>query len=145
METNANESASECFDTPKIEIVSKKIFIESKSKTVEYVFNLNSAVDSIWLALFKTELLYLPPGVNRSDLKVEIQGAELHLHCLPVNFESKYSVVKAAIKRTNEKYPLHRDEKLRKIASFQDECRKKEESKIKYSENIKNQFDRFQI
>lgn len=136
----------ETLNTQKIVIVGKKTCIESESKkTVEYVFLLNSPVDSTWNALFQSELSVLPSGVSNRDLKVEIQGPELHLHCFPVNLESKLSVVKAAIERTNGNYPRRREQVLKKAAALNEKRERERAAKKNRAEEIADQFDRLQI
>ncbi|HEY2329574.1 MAG TPA: hypothetical protein VGI63_07145 [Verrucomicrobiae bacterium] len=137
----------ENLDIPKIEIIGKGNCVKLESGKTKYIFKLNFALnsDSLWCKIFKSELAILPPGFNHSDFKVEIHEAELHLYCLPVNLENKYKVVKAAVERTNEKYPQHKMEVLKKAASCDAEQRQKEQAQKKQSSEIKSEFERLQI
>src|SRR6058998_1162241 len=121
MKTEIRQPACDLPNTPEVRIVGKKTCIELEGKkTVKYVFDLNSGVDSTWSAILQSELQNLPPGISQRDLRIEIHGADLHLICFPVNLESKYSVVKAAIERTNKRYPSYREQFLKRNAARKD-------------------------
>ncbi len=117
--------------------VAKKLSVKERDQgQCEFAFELSSAVDSVWVEMFKEDLGKGP---------IEFQGDRMLLTCLPANLEQTYSQIKDSMAKTNARYAKERQALITKIVA-KDEAlllvRKKQEDR---AAAVKDQFDRLQI
>src|SRR6058998_793166 len=116
--------------------VTKKLAVKERHQSqCEFGFELSSAADPVWVAMFKEDLGKAP---------VEFQGDRMLLTCLPPNLEQTYLQIKDSMAKTNARYATERQELIGKIVA-KDEAlntfRKKQEDR---AAAVKDQFDRLQ-
>jgi hypothetical protein len=117
--------------------ITKKLAVKERSGAeCEFSFELSSAADPVWIAMFKEE---------QGKTFIEFQGDRMLLTCVPAELEETYLQVKTSMTRTNVRYATERKELIGKIVA-KDEAlnmlRKKQEDR---AAALKDQFDRLQL
>jgi hypothetical protein len=80
-------------------------------------FKLNEAPDECWRKLFAENIDDRPPGILRSEMKVEISDDDLTIICLPAHLEAIYTFTKSAIAITNSDYRKERERVVRQLGT----------------------------
>ncbi len=117
--------------------ITKKLAVKERSGAeCEFSFELSSAADPVWVAMFKEE---------QGKTLVEFQGDRMLLTCLPLELEETYLQIKASMTNTNARYARERKELIAKIVA-KDEAlnmlRRKQEDR---AAALKDQFDKLQL
>jgi hypothetical protein len=105
------ENEREYMATPEVTISAKK---EARTAAdgvrTAFIFQLSHAPDNLWLELFNRNIAELPPGILRSEVKVEVESDQLTLSCLPSHLERIYAFVKSTVAVTNTDYAVEKTE-----------------------------------
>jgi len=117
--------------------ITKKLAVKERSGAeCEFSFELSSAADPVWVAMFKED---------QGKTLLEFQGDRMLLICLPADLEETYLQIKASLTKTNARYATERKELIAKIVA-KDEAlnmiRKKQEDR---AAALKDQFDKLQL
>src|SRR6185436_13491715 len=117
--------------------VTKKLAVKERGGSeCEFSFELSSAADPIWVAMFREDIGKAP---------IEFQGDRMLLTCLPANLEQTYLQIKDSMTKTNARYAAERKDLVAKIVA-KDEAlniaRKRQEDR---AAAVQSQFDRLQL
>ena len=118
-------------ETGAVRITGKTNLVELGAGLVSFMFALSEAPDAPWVAAF---------AAARSGQVVEIQGAQVDLHCRPGDLETSFIRLKDLIARTNERYAQTRAQLVEQVTTLD---RTRHDTATAAAERVRSVADHF--
>jgi hypothetical protein len=119
-----------------VRITGKTNLVELGAGLVSFMFALSEAPDAPWVATF---------AAARSGQVVEIQGAQVDLHCRPGDLETSFIELKDLIARTNERYAQTRAQLVEQVTTLDLTRRDTATAAAGRVRSVADQFDRLKL
>jgi hypothetical protein len=138
----AGASGTPYMNTPEISIIGKEGSTPDAQKhglVWTYSFALNAPADFIWEELFRKNFSF------SGHVAPEFKGASMLLTCGPVNLQSRYDAVKAAMLKTNADYKTARTNLIEWVGREQQAREAEAQRKAEVERKIKKEFDNLKL